>query len=31
MTDEEIIEDGMKIMQMYEKNQQKAGDKDGNI
>lgn len=31
MTDEEIIDDGMKIMQMYEKNQQRAGDKVGNI
>lgn len=31
LTNEEIVEDGMKIMQAYEKNQQKAGDKVGNI
>lgn len=31
LTNEEIVEDGMKIMQIYERNQQKAGDKVGNI
>lgn len=31
MTDEQIIKRGTKIMQMYEKNQQKAGEKIGNI
>lgn len=31
LTDKQIIDDGMKIVQMYEKNQQKAGDKGGNI
>lgn len=31
LTDEKIIDDGMKIVEMYEKNQQKAGDKVGNI
>lgn len=31
MTDEQIMEDGMKIMKIYEKNQQKGGDKIGNI
>ena len=31
LSDEQIINDGMKIMQAYERNQQKAGDKNGNI
>ena len=31
LTDEKIIEDGMKIVAMYEKSQQKAGEKVGNI
>ncbi len=31
LTDEKIIDDSMKIVQIYEKHQQKAGDEDGNI
>jgi len=31
LSDEQIVEDGMKIMEIYERNQQKAGDKNGNI
>ena len=31
MTDEQIISEGQKIVEIYEKNQQKAGEKVGNI
>ena len=31
MTDEQILKEGKKIVEIYEKNQQKAGEKVGNI
>lgn len=31
LTDEQILEEGKKIVEIYEKNQQKAGEKVGNI
>lgn len=31
LTDEQVIEHGLKIMRAYEKNQQKAGERDGDI
>lgn len=31
MTDEQILEEGKRIVEIYEKNQQKAGEKVGNI
>lgn len=31
LTDEEIIKHGLEIVKAYEKNQQKAGEKNGNI
>ena len=31
LSDEQIIDDSMKIVKAYEKNQQKEGDKIGNI
>lgn len=31
MSDEQILKEGKKIVEIYEKNQQKAGEKVGNI